>query len=376
MKKCVLFFFVGNFYFYAQVGIGTTNPSAAAMLEVSSESASGSYKGFMPPRVTVAQRDQINPTSEDIGLMVFVNDPDASVYGWQVYNGTFWENVYLLQNSVQPTEVSFTLTEKSQLESDTGLDLEFNIANPSATSGLSVTIAASSYSDLNESNAQVITIPAGTAVYNAVDVFTITDDVEVEGNEQMLFSITNVSGGLGAPTIGVNSFFELTIVDNDVNVWINEIHYDNIGGDVNERVEIAGSAGIDLTGYTIYHYNGASGTILSSESITGIIVEIAEGLGVKNVEFNTLQNDDEAIALVDPSGNVIQFLSYEGEVTATNGPAAGMTSTLLPIDQNPKDSIQVGFSMQLTGTGNTYNDFSWTLAPDTINTINLGQSFN
>ena len=347
MKKCVLFFFVGNVYFYAQVGIGTTNPSASAMLEVSSESASGSYKGFMPPRVTVAQRDQINPTSEDIGLMVFVNDPDVSVYGWQVYNGTFWENVYLLQNSVQPTEVSFTLTEKSQLESDTGLDLEFNIANPSATSGLSVTIAASSYSDLNESNAQVITIPAGTAVYNAVDVFSITDDVEVEGNEQMLFSITNVSGGLGAPTIGVNSFFELTIVDNDVNVWINEIHYDNLGSDVNERVEIAGSAGIDLTGYTIYHYNGASGTILSSESITGIIVEIAEGLGVKNIEFNTLQNDDEAIALVDPSGNVIQFLSYEGEVTATNGPAAGMTSTELPVSQQP--AVTIGFSMQLTG---------------------------
>ena len=374
MKKCVLFFFVGNVYFYAQVGIGTTNPSASAMLEVSSESASGSYKGFMPPRVTVAQRDQINPTSEDIGLMVFVNDPDVSVYGWQVYNGTFWENVYLLQNSVQPTEVSFTLTEKSQLESDTGLDLEFNIANPSATSGLSVTIAASSYSDLNESNAQVITIPAGTAVYNAVDVFSITDDVEVEGNEQMLFSITNVSGGLGAPTIGVNSFFELTIVDNDVNVWINEIHYDNIGGDVNERVEIAGSAGIDLTGYTIYHYNGASGTILSSESITGIIVEIAEGLGVKNIEFNTLQNDDEAIALVDPSGNVIQFLSYEGEVTATNGPAAGMTSTELPVSQQP--AVTIGFSMQLTGIGSVYNDFTWTLAPDTINTINSGQSFN
>ena len=374
MKKCVLFFFVGNVYFYAQVGIGTTNPSASAMLEVSSESASGSYKGFMPPRVTVAQRDQINPTSEDIGLMVFVNDPDVSVYGWQVYNGTFWENVYLLQNSVQPTEVSFTLTEKSQLESDTGLDLEFNIANPSATSGLSVTIAASSYSDLNESNAQVITIPAGTAVYNAVDVFSITDDVEVEGNEQMLFSITNVSGGLGAPTIGVNSVFELTIVDNDVNVWINEIHYDNIGGDVNERVEIAGSAGIDLTGYTIYHYNGASGTILSSESITGIIVEIAEGLGVKNIEFNTLQNDDEAIALVDPSGNVIQFLSYEGEVTATNGPAAGMTSTELPVSQQP--AVTIGFSMQLTGAGSAYNDFTWTLAPDTINTINSGQSFN
>ena len=375
MKKCVLFFFVGNFYFYAQVGIGTTNPSASAMLEVSSESASGSYKGFMPPRVTVAQRDQINPTSEDIGLMVFVNDPDVSVYGWQVYNGTFWENVYLLQNSVQPTEVSFTLTEKSQLESDTGLDLEFNIANPSATSGLSVTIAASSYSDLNESNAQVITIPAGTAVYNAVDVFSITDDVEVEGNEQMLFSITNVSGGLGAPTIGVNSVFELTIVDNDVNVWINEIHYDNIGGDVNERVEIAGSAGIDLTGYRIIEYNGYDGGIVGNYTISGIIVEIENGLGVKNIFMPDIQNGpDDAIALVDPSGNVIQFLSYEGEVTATNGPAAGMTSTELPVSQQP--AVTIGFSMQLTGAGSAYNDFTWTLAPDTINTINSGQSFN
>ena len=95
---------------------------------------------------------------------------------------------------------------------------------------------------------------------------------------------------------------------------------------------------------------------------------------LKNIDFNTLQNDDEAIALVDPSGNVIQFLSYEGEVTATNGPAAGMTSTELPVSQQP--AVTIGLSMQLTGTGNTYNDFIWTLAPDTINTINSGQTFN
>ena len=374
MKKFLLVVFLGNFYLQAQVGIGTTNPSQASMLEISSQSSDGNFKGLMPPRVTVAQRDLINPTEEDIGLMIFVNDPDASVYGLQVYNGIFWENVYLLQNSVQPTEVSFTLTEKAQLESDAGLDLEFNIANPSATSGLTVTIAASSYTDLNESNAQVITIPAGTAVYNAVDVFSILDDVEVEGNEQMLFSITNVSGGLGAPTIDVNSVFKLTIVDNDVNLWINEIHYDNLGGDVQERVEIAGSAGVDLTGYSIYHYNGAGGTVISTQNITGVILEISSGLGVKNIFNEGLQNDDEGIALVDPSGSVIQFLSYEGEVTATEGPAAALTSTLLPVSEQP--SVTIGFSMQLTGTGNKYEDFTWSIKPDTIDTINSDQTFN
>ena len=91
-------------------------------------------------------------------------------------------------------------------------------------------------------------------------------------------------------------------------------------------MEIAGSAGVDLTGYSIYHYNGAGGTVISTQNITGVILEISSGLGVKNIFIEGLQNDDEGIALVDPSGSVIQFLSYEGEVTATEGPAAGLTS--------------------------------------------------
>ena len=376
MKTFLLLLLFGNYCLYAQVGIGTTSPSESSMLEINSEASDGSFKGMMPPRVTIAQRDLINPTDADTGLMVFVNDPDASIYGLQVYNGTFWENIYLLQNSVQPTEVSFTITETSQSESDAAIDLEFNITNPSATNGLTLTVAASSYDDLVETTAQVITIPPDTQVFNATEVFTLVDDTEVEGNEQILFSITNASGGSGAPTIGTNSAFNLTVVDNDVNLWINEIHYDNVGSDVNERVEIAGSAGIDLTGYTIFHYNGRNGLVLEEQSLTGVIVEISNGLGVKNIFIEGLQNDDEGIAIVDPSGNVIQFLSYEGEVTATNGPAAGMTSVLLPIDQHPESQAEVGESMQLTGVGNTYSDFTWEIKPDTIDAINSGQTFN
>jgi hypothetical protein len=42
-------------------------------------------------------------------------------------------------------------------------------------------------------------------------------------------------------------------------VFINEIHYDNAGTDVGEGVEIAGYAGIDLTGWSLVPYNGTDG---------------------------------------------------------------------------------------------------------------------
>jgi hypothetical protein len=37
----------------------------------------------------------------------------------------------------------------------------------------------------------------------------------------------------------------------DTTVFINEIHYDNNGTDVNEGVEIAGPAGTNLTGWKV-----------------------------------------------------------------------------------------------------------------------------
>ncbi|HLW31629.1 MAG TPA: lamin tail domain-containing protein [Aequorivita sp.] len=75
-----------------QVGIGTTTPSQASMLEVSSSSDGGStFKGFMPPRVPdVAARDAINPTPEDEGLLIFIQ----SYRCLQVWTGIAWENIY------------------------------------------------------------------------------------------------------------------------------------------------------------------------------------------------------------------------------------------------------------------------------------------
>ena len=75
----------------SQVGIGTTSPSPAAMLEVSSSSDGINYAGFLPPRVAdFSARDAIAAIASDEGLLVYVESTSCL----QVWNGSGWENVH------------------------------------------------------------------------------------------------------------------------------------------------------------------------------------------------------------------------------------------------------------------------------------------
>ena len=47
-------------------------------------------------------------------------------------------------------------------------------------------------------------------------------------------------------------------------VFINEIHYDNAGADVGEAIEVVGSAGESLAGYSLVLYNGSNGQSYST----------------------------------------------------------------------------------------------------------------
>ncbi|EIA07806.1 endonuclease [Flavobacterium frigoris] len=158
-------------------------------------------------------------------------------------------------------------------------------------------------------------------------------------------------------------------------VFINEIHYDNAGTDVGEAVEIAGYAGTDLTGWSIIPYNGSGGASYTpTGNLSGIIPDQLNGYGTVSVNIPGLQNGaPDGLALVDATGKVIQFLSYEGSFTATNGPAAGMTSTDVGIAE--ASTAAIGTSLQLTGAGYTYADFIWQAANTTFGAINSGQFF-
>ncbi len=161
-------------------------------------------------------------------------------------------------------------------------------------------------------------------------------------------------------------------------VWINEIHYDNAGADVGEFIEIAGLAGLDITGYELLLYNGANGNVYGSQTLSGIIPDSTSGFGFLEIDFPgvNIQNDIEGVALVDTAGTVIQFLSYEGVFTANDGAAVGETSINIPVSENGTDTA--GSSLQLAGgPGSVYADFMWSpSATSTPGTVNNGQTFN
>ncbi len=141
--------------------------------------------------------------------------------------------------------------------------------------------------------------------------------------------------------------------------WINEIHYDNMDVDMNEHIEVAGPAGLDLAGYELILYNGNNRARYSTTPLTGVIPDLQNGFGVVNFAYpqNGIQNGSPDGVVLYSGSAVVQFLSYEGPFTAADGPAAGMTSVDIGVAEHGDRPI--GYSLQLTGTGNQYNDFLW-----------------
>ncbi|WP_339611238.1 hypothetical protein [uncultured Planktosalinus sp.] len=77
---------------HSQVGINTTTPSPASVLDVNSSSDGTNFGGFMPPRVSPAERDLIPVTASDEGLMVYVINPPNNQL--QLWDGTSWQIVF------------------------------------------------------------------------------------------------------------------------------------------------------------------------------------------------------------------------------------------------------------------------------------------
>ena len=160
-------------------------------------------------------------------------------------------------------------------------------------------------------------------------------------------------------------------------VFINEIHYDNSGTDVDETIEVAGPAGTDLTGWYLVLYNGSNGLSYDNTNLGGVISDLGSGYGVwvETYPTNGIQNGaPDGVALVDATNTVIQFLSYEGTFTANDGPAVGLLSTDIGVAEG--SGTPSGYSLQLTGSGTTYGEFTWAAeAPNTFGAANTGQSF-
>ncbi|MFO7902558.1 MAG: PEP-CTERM sorting domain-containing protein [Planctomycetota bacterium] len=161
----------------------------------------------------------------------------------------------------------------------------------------------------------------------------------------------------------------------DSEIWINELHYDNDGADEQEFVEVAAPAAFtDLSNVTLTLYNGNGGK--PYVSATGLdsfsTSETVDGYTFYAHDVSLQNGAPDGLALTH-GGDVLQFLSYEGQFTATEGPADTLLSTDIGVEETP--STPLGFSLQLAGTGDSYLDFSWQApATHTRGTLNQAQS--
>lgn len=157
-------------------------------------------------------------------------------------------------------------------------------------------------------------------------------------------------------------------------VWINELHYDNVGQDINEFVEVAGRAGQSLNGWLLIAYDGASGNAYDYIHLRGTFPNQQANRGVLSFAFPGLQNGIDGLALVASNGVVLQLLSYEGTFVANNGAAQGLTSRNIGVIET--SSTPIGFSLRLSGSGNAYEQFAWQPAfTNSAGAINTTQVF-
>ena len=172
------------------------------------------------------------------------------------------------------------------------------------------------------------------------------------------------------------------------NAWVNEFHYEDIGADEGEFVEIViqYSENYDLSAIRLLLYNGSSGQVYDQESLDNFVPgEKSNNFTVYSWPVADIQNgqpdgpDGLALSIDD---QVITFLSYEGTFTASDGPAAGTTSFDIGLEESNETTAE-GLSLQLEdndlidgGTqilGNRYEDFVWTTGLESPGLFNSNQ---
>lgn len=180
------------------------------------------------------------------------------------------------------------------------------------------------------------------------------------------YSLAKLCFVLMASSLAAISTSALTIND----VWINEFHYDNDGGDQNEFVEIVALENADLSGLILSIYNGSNGSVLFTKSLSDAVISLNHGYQFLSFDVLGLQNGaPDGLAISHAASGFLQFLSYEGAFMATGGSATGTMSVDIGVTEG--GSTPVGFSLQLQGTGNTG---PWLASQNTKGAENTGQT--
>lgn len=283
---------------------------------------------------------------------------DASVSGLPSVTSALFDIIHgpaaALAFVVQPTDTPAGLFITPAIV----VEIQDAYGNVVATATDNVTLTETGGATLNGVTTKAAV--AGVGTFDNISIDTVGVD----------YSLDATSGALPTAT---SALFDIQQVVGPV--FVNELHYNNQGGDTNEGFEIAGPAGTDLTGWTVELYDGNKGTSYGTVTLSGTITDQQNGYGTLWFAQAGLENGSpDGLAVVNASSAVVQFVSYEGEFDAVDGPATGMRSVDIGVSETAQTPATD--SLQLAGTGTTYEDFTWQApAPNTAGLVNTGQTF-
>ena len=152
-----------------------------------------------------------------------------------------------------------------------------------------------------------------------------------------------VAGSLTLAVVSAGALFSLPATAAvPTTPFISEIHYDNVGDDVDEFVEVQLPAGTSSAGLSLVLYNGNGGVPYGTIALPAAAAP-AGAPAVVVVDVPGIQNGAPDGAVLVSGGTVIDRISYEGSLAATSGPAAGQT--LPDIGVTESSSAAVGASL-------------------------------
>jgi uncharacterized protein len=214
-----------------------------------------------------------------------------------------------------------------------------------------------SFAIIGGADAALFTIDAATGELRFIDAPDFENPADQGGDNiyDVTVSAVDEHGGETSQDIAVTV---TDVVEATPTPRINEVHYDNDGADADEFVEIRVAKDADVSGMTVELYNGSNGATYASSSLSSL-TKTSDGTYDYYVwNFAGIQNGSPDGLALSSNGSVIEFLSYEGTFTATNGTASGLTSINIGVVE--AGSTPTGQSLQRTGDAPT----DWT-GPET-----------
>lgn len=134
-----------------------------------------------------------------------------------------------------------------------------------------------------------------------------------------------LAGPLSATLLAAGAAFGLPAQAAPTAPFVSEIHYDNVGADVGEFVEVQLPPGTTTDGWSLVLYNGNGGAAYGTLNLPAVTATATASTVVSVVgPVGGIQNGSpDGLALLDAAGAVVELLSYEGTFVATSGAAIG-----------------------------------------------------